>query len=93
MIEDQRQIEGGRTEGAISIAPEMRDFLDTASFSGNPQIVAVTPDAARDVRIAIAARAIAMSTTDIRERTKPLGSTRPVSSSSVHFELEFDCRS
>jgi acetyl esterase len=79
MIEDQSQIEGRRTEYAIAIDPAMRDFLDTVSVSGNPPIFAVTPDATRNVRSRISARVIAMPTTDIQERTipvGPLGSTR-----------------
>jgi acetyl esterase len=79
MIEDQSQIEGRRTERPITIDPAMRDFLDTVSVSGNPPIFAVTPDATRNVRSHISARAIAMPTTYIEERTipvGPLGSTR-----------------
>jgi acetyl esterase len=79
MIEDQSQIEGRRTERAIAIDPAMLDFLDIVSVSNNPPIFAVTPDATRNVRGHISARASATSTTDIEERTipvGPLGSTR-----------------
>ena len=79
MIEDQSQIEGRRTERAIASGPALCDFLNTVSVSGNPPIFVVTPDATREVRSPISARAIAMPTTDIEERTipvGPLGSTR-----------------
>ena len=79
MIEDQSQIEGRRTERAITIDPAMLDFLNNVSVSGSAPIFAVTPDATRNVRSRISARVIAMPTTDIEERmiqVGPLGSTR-----------------
>jgi hypothetical protein len=74
MIEDQSQIEGRRIERPIAIDPAMLDFLDTASVNGRPLIFAVTPHATRNVRGRISARPIAMPTTDIQERTIPVGS-------------------
>jgi acetyl esterase len=80
VIEDQSQIEGKRTECAIASGPALRDFLKTVSVSGSPRIFAVTPDATRNVRNPISARAIAMPTTDIEERTIPVG---PVGSTRI----------
>jgi hypothetical protein len=61
MIEDQRQIEGRRTERAIAIGPAAPNFPDNVSVSDGPPVFAVTPDASRNLRGHISARAIALS--------------------------------
>jgi hypothetical protein len=83
VIEDQNHIEIGQKEWAtsIDISPAIQDFLEAVSVDASSPIFLVTPDATRSMHSDMSAEAITSPSTELEERTipvGPLGSTRIV---------------